>query len=152
MFISYHLFESYESLSSEKGFDASANSIDSCQPVQSAWGDTFFGCGFFFFCKVSVHKGPVFHDIVESDKMDFIDPCIMHNASLRNIASPFPRLPLISLFCSPSRRKEGYIALLMSVGRSVRWSVGSPYLVRMITRHRIDLGSTNLAQTCCLGM
>ena len=38
-----------------------------------------------------------------------------------------------------------------NVGRSVRRSVGSPYLARMITRHRVDLGLSNLAQTCVVG-
>ena len=44
----------------------------------------------------------------------------------------------------PPSTKWKYIALLMSVGRSV----GRPNLVRMITRHRIDLGLSNMVQTC----
>ena len=46
--------------------------------------------------------------------------------------------------------KWGYIALQMSVDRAVG-CVGRPYLVWMITRHRIDLGLSKLAQTCVLG-
>ena len=38
-----------------------------------------------------------------------------------------------------------------SVGPSVGLSVGRPYLVWVITRHRIDLGLSNLAQTCVSG-
>ena len=37
------------------------------------------------------------------------------------------------------------------VGRFIGRSVSRPYLVRMITRHRIDLGLSNLAQTCVSG-
>ena len=38
----------------------------------------------------------------------------------------------------------------MSVGLLVCQSVGRPYFVWMITRHRIDVGSSNLAQTWVL--
>ena len=37
-------------------------------------------------------------------------------------------------------------SVILSVGR-----VGRPYLVRMITKHRTDLGLSNLAQTCVSG-
>ena len=41
--------------------------------------------------------------------------------------------------------KRGYIALQMSVGLSVGWLVGRLYIFRMITRHGIDLGWSDLA-------
>ena len=46
----------------------------------------------------------------------------------------------------PPFNEVGYIALQMSVGPSVG-RVGRPYLVWMKTRHRIELDSSNLAQT-----
>ena len=63
-------------------------------------------------------------------------------------------------YYAPPSTEWGYIALQMSVGPSVGRSVGPsvgrvgrPYLVRMIrmiTRHRIGLDSSNLAQTLVL--
>ena len=62
---------------------------------------------------------------------------------------------LLTVIMPPPSTKWGYIALQMSVGplvgASVGASVGGPCLVRMITRHRIDLGASNLAQTWVLG-
>ena len=43
--------------------------------------------------------------------------------------------------------KEVGVYTFANVGRSV----GRPYLVRMITRDRIDLGLSRLAQTCISG-
>ena len=60
------------------------------------------------------------------------------------------RRNLFTIFMRPSI-KWGYIALLMSVGWSVRLSVGRPNLVRMITSHRVNLGLLNFAQTFILG-
>ena len=57
----------------------------------------------------------------------------------------FQTTSFFMLLCPPST-KWRYIAWQMSVGR-----VGRPYLVWMITRHRIDLGLSNLAQTCVSG-
>ena len=54
-------------------------------------------------------------------------------------------------FLCPPSTKWGYIALQMSVSRSVGLSVRRPYFVRMITRHRIDLGLSDLSHTCVSG-
>ena len=43
------------------------------------------------------------------------------------------------------------VCYFANVARLVDRSVGRPYLVRMITRHRIDLGLSNFAQTCVSG-
>ena len=51
-------------------------------------------------------------------------------------------------YYAPLQRSGG---ILLCKCWSVVRSVGRPYLVRMITRHRIDLGLSNLAQTCVSG-
>ena len=56
---------------------------------------------------------------------------------------------LFQIFMPPFNEVGVYC--LANVGRSVGLSVGRPYLVRMITRHRIDLGLSNLSHTCVSG-
>ena len=56
-----------------------------------------------------------------------------------------------------SKREKGQVQTVCPLQRSglycfanVGLSVGRPYLVRMRTRDRIDLGLSNMAQTCNL--
>ena len=55
-----------------------------------------------------------------------------------------------AIFMPPPLQRSGGILLCScrSVGPSIHLSVGRPFLVWMITSHRIDLGLSNLAQTC----
>ena len=57
----------------------------------------------------------------------------------------------LSVYYAPPFNEVG-VYCFSHVGWSVRPSVCRPFLVRMITRHRIDVGLSDLVQTCISGV
>ena len=80
--------------------------------------------------------------------------CPIHALALLRLDSTWPShvvAPLRPFYPWPFRPKGYCHCLRLSICLSVRPSVRKLYLVRTITRHRFELESPNLLQTCILG-